>query len=37
MNKRVEDTEATQLKWSCEIEGEYQIHTMGWNWELEAE
>jgi hypothetical protein len=37
MTKRVEDTEATQLKWNCEIEGEYRIHTIAWNCEMEGE
>jgi hypothetical protein len=37
MTKRVEDTEATQFKWSCKIEGEYQTNTNVWNCEMEGE
>jgi hypothetical protein len=37
MTKRVEDTEATQFKWSCEMVGEYRIHKIAWNCEMEGE
>jgi len=35
MTKRVEDTKATQLSGSCEMKGEYRIHTIAWICEME--